>query len=341
MPAALAEKSSEREVAGDDAVAGHVGGVGVAFQRLADGPGGTAADRLRNRSIGGNLPGRDPAHRVINTLLEGSWLVNFDYAHVRIPVRSNTTIMNADHSPLSSPLARRDALRLATGALLASWIPFSATSAVAADAPALSGPYVLPPLPYAFDALEPYIDAETMQIHHDKHHKAYVDNANKLLADQPELQKLSPEEMIKNLSKAPEAIRTGLRNNAGGHVNHTFFWQELKPGGGGKPTGKIAEAITKKFGSFEEFQKQFNDAATKRFGSGWAWLVLKDGDLVITSTANQDNPMMDGDKPIMGLDVWEHAYYLKYRNKRPDYITAWWNLVNWDFINETYDKARS
>ncbi len=178
-----------------------------------------------------------------------------------------------------------------------------------------------------------------MQIHHDKHHKAYVDNANKLLVDHPELSKLSPEELLKNLDKAPEAIRTGLRNNVGGHVNHSLFWLMMSPKGGGKPTGKIAEAIDKKFGSFEQFQAKFNEAATKRFGSGWAWLVSKNGEIEIVSTPNQDPPLLEGQLALLGLDVWEHAYYLKYQNRRADYITAWWNVVNWDFVNEQLTRA--
>ncbi len=211
--------------------------------------------------------------------------------------------------------------------------------AQAAAAPAPDGPYKLPPLPYPYEALEPNIDTWTMQLHHDKHHQAYVDNANRLLVGQAKLSKLTPDELIKNLDEAPEAIRVGLRNNVGGHINHSLFWQMMSPKGGGKPTGDIATAIDKKFGSFEEFQKQFNEAATKRFGSGWAWLVMDDGDLEIYSTANQDPPIMEGKKPLLGLDVWEHSYYLKYQNRRPDYITAWWNVVNWDFVNELLKKA--
>jgi len=178
-----------------------------------------------------------------------------------------------------------------------------------------------------------------MQIHHDKHHKAYVDNANKLLADQPELAKLSPGELIQNLGRAPESIRIGLRNNAGGHVNHSLFWKMMKPGGG-SPSGPVAEAIIAKFGSVDAFQKLLNEAATKRFGSGWAWLSLRNGVLEVTSTPNQDSPLMDGGKPLLGLDVWEHAYYLKYQNRRADYISAWWSVVNWDFVNELYANAK-
>ncbi len=221
--------------------------------------------------------------------------------------------------------------------------PFSILLALVALAPAVlaqSGPYTLPPLPYEPTALEPHIDAQTMTIHHDKHHRAYVDNANKLLADQPELAKLSPEDLLKNLDDAPEAIRKGLRDNVGGHVNHSLFWLMMSPKGGGTPTGALADAINKKFGSFEAFQTQFNEAAKKRFGSGWAWLVLdEDGDLEIVSTPNQDPPLLEDQTALLGLDVWEHAYYLKYQNRRPDYITAWWNIVNWPFVQERYEKA--
>jgi Fe-Mn family superoxide dismutase len=203
-----------------------------------------------------------------------------------------------------------------------------------------SGPYTLPPLPYAPEALEPHIDAETMRIHHGKHHKAYVDNANKLLANQPELAKLSPVELLENLDQAPESIRTGLRNNVGGHVNHSAFWLMMSPDGGGTPTGDLAKAIDSTFGSFDEFKKQFTDAAMKRFGSGWAWLVVKDGKLSILSTPNQDPPLLEGYTAILGLDVWEHAYYLKYQNRRGDYALAWWNTVNWPYVAELYAKAK-
>jgi len=202
-----------------------------------------------------------------------------------------------------------------------------------------SGPYTLPPLPYPYEALEPHIDVETMHLHHDKHHQAYITNANKLLADQPELAKLTPEDLLRNLDKAPEAIRTGLRNNVGGHVNHSLFWLMMSPKGGGTPSGALATAIDKTFGSFAEFQKQFTDAALKRFGSGWAWLVLKDGKLSIVSTPNQDPPLLEEQTALLGLDVWEHAYYLKYQNRRPDYVTAWWNVVNWPFVEEQFAKA--
>lgn len=243
---------------------------------------------------------------------------------------------------------RRTAFRLGLGSiaatLFAGILPQRGLAQTPPAAPAPTGPYTLPPLPYPYEALEPNIDTWTMQIHHDKHHKAYVDNANKLLADQPELAKLSPEELIRQLDKAPESIRTGLRNNVGGHVNHSLFWQMMAPAaasGNPGPTGAIGAALTKSFGSVEAFRKQMNEAATKRFGSGWAWLVLNDGKLEITSTPNQDSPIMDGQIPLLGLDVWEHAYYLKYQNRRADYIAAFWNVVNWDFVAKQYEKAKA
>jgi Fe-Mn family superoxide dismutase len=190
----------------------------------------------------------------------------------------------------------------------------------------------LAPLPYAFDALEPHIDAQTMQIHHGKHHAAYVNNLNAALEKHPELAGKSAEDLIKDLNALPEAIRTAVRNNGGGHVNHTMFWQLMGPNGGGAPTGKVADAITGAFGSFDAFKEQMNKGGATRFGSGWVWLVDAGGKLVVESTANQDNPMMEGKRPIMGIDVWEHAYYLKYQNRRPDYLAAWWSVVNWDAV---------
>jgi Fe-Mn family superoxide dismutase len=190
----------------------------------------------------------------------------------------------------------------------------------------------LPPLPYDFGALEPHIDTQTMQIHHGKHHAAYVNNLNAALEKHPNLQGRSAEELIRNLSAVPEDIRTAVRNNGGGHVNHTMFWK-LMVAGGGSPKGAIADAINSSFGSFDTFKEQFAKAAVGRFGSGWAWLIDNGGKLTIESTPNQDSPLMDGKKPVLGLDVWEHAYYLKYQNRRPDYITAWWNVVNWDEVN--------
>jgi len=191
----------------------------------------------------------------------------------------------------------------------------------------------LAPLPYAFDALEPHIDAQTMQIHHGKHHAAYVNNLNAALEKHPELQGKSAEDLIKDLNALPEAIRTAVRNNGGGHVNHTMFWQLMGPNGGGAPTGKVADAINGAFGSFDAFKEQMNKGGVGRFGSGWVWLVDNGGKLVVESTANQDNPMMEGKRPIMGIDVWEHAYYLKYQNRRPDYLAAWWSVVNWDAVS--------
>ncbi len=199
----------------------------------------------------------------------------------------------------------------------------------------------LPPLPYPFDALEPYIDAKTMEIHHDKHHGAYVTNLNKALEGHPELQKLPVEELLAQIGKVPEAIRTAVRNNGGGHMNHSMFWNIMKTGGGGGPSGDLANAINGAFVGFEEFKKTFAQAATSRFGSGWAWLLLRGDKLVIESTANQDNPVMDGGKAIFGLDVWEHAYYLKYQNRRPEYVEAWWNTVNWDQVADNFTKAKA
>lgn len=209
-----------------------------------------------------------------------------------------------------------------------------------AQGTAQAAPYTVPPLPYAFDALEPYIDAKTMEIHHDKHHGAYVKNLNAALEGQAALAKLSVEELISKIDSVPENIRTAVRNNGGGHANHSLFWKIMKKGGGGEPKGEIADAIKSTFGSFNEFKTKFNEAATKRFGSGWAWLQVKGGKLGIESTANQDNPLMSGAKPVMGIDVWEHAYYLKYQNRRPDYIEAWWNVVNWEQINQNYAHAK-
>ena len=209
-----------------------------------------------------------------------------------------------------------------------------------AQGTAQAAPYTVPPLPYAFDALEPYIDAKTMEIHHDKHHGAYVKNLNAALEGHADLAKLSVEALISKIDSVPENIRTAVRNNGGGHANHSLFWKIMKKGGGGEPKGEIAEAIKATFGSFNEFKAKFNDAATKRFGSGWAWLQIKGGKLGIESTPNQDNPLMSGAKPVMGIDVWEHAYYLKYQNRRPEYIEAWWNVVNWEQINQNYASAK-
>ena len=199
----------------------------------------------------------------------------------------------------------------------------------------------LPPLPYPFDALEPYIDAKTMEIHHDKHHGAYINNLNKALEGHPELQKLPVEELLARIGKVPEAVRTAVRNNGGGHLNHSMFWKIMKKGGGGEPSGDLAAAIKNTFGSFGDFKKTFGQAATSRFGSGWAWLLIRGGKLTVESTANQDNPIIDGGKAIFGLDVWEHAYYLKYQNRRPEYIEAWWNTVNWAQVADNFAQAKA
>jgi len=200
--------------------------------------------------------------------------------------------------------------------------------------------FTLPPLPYASDALEPHIDKMTMEIHHDKHHNAYVTNLNKALDSAPELQSKSLEELLaNNCAIVPESIRTAVRNNGGGHANHSMFWTILGPNGGGAPTGDVASAINSTFGSFDSFKEKFNAAATTRFGSGWAWLLKSGGKLEVTSTANQDSPIMEGKGVVMGLDVWEHAYYLKYQNRRPDYINAWWNVVNWAEVAKRFASA--
>jgi Fe-Mn family superoxide dismutase len=199
--------------------------------------------------------------------------------------------------------------------------------------------YTLPPLPYDFGALEPHIDAKTMEIHHGKHHAAYVNNLNAALKEHPEHQGKPLEQLLAKLEALPESIRTAVRNNGGGHANHSMFWQIMKPSGGGEPTGALAQAITSAFGSFATFKENFGKAGVGRFGSGWAWVIKgKDGKLAITSTPNQDTPLMEGISPIMGLDVWEHAYYLKYQNRRPDYIAAWWNTLNWEEIARRFSS---
>jgi len=192
--------------------------------------------------------------------------------------------------------------------------------------------FTLPALPYANDALEPSIDARTMEIHHTKHHQAYVNNLNAAIEKAPELQGKSLDDLMRGINSVPEAVRTAVRNNGGGHWNHSMFWELMGPGKGGEPTGALADAVKQSFGDFSKFKEQFAAAATGRFGSGWAWLVTDGGKLSITSTPNQDNPLMDGKRAILGLDVWEHAYYLKYQNRRPEYITAWWNVVSWDAV---------
>ena len=194
----------------------------------------------------------------------------------------------------------------------------------------------VPPLPYDYNALEPHIDEQTMRIHHDKHHAAYVTNLNAALEKHPELAGKSVEDLVKGINTVPEDIRPAVRNNGGGHINHTMFWEIMGPAKGGEPTGRIGDAIKSSFGDFEKFKTQMNDAGVKRFGSGWAWLIDAGGKLAIESTANQDSPLMEGKKPLLGIDVWEHAYYLKYQNRRPDYLAAWWSVVNWDAVNTRF-----
>ena len=201
-------------------------------------------------------------------------------------------------------------------------------------------PYTLPDLPYPFDALEPHIDAKTMEIHHGKHHATYVSKVNDALKGHDDLAKMPIEELMGNLSKVPENVRTAVRNNGGGHANHSLFWTVIGPKAGGKPSGDLSAAIDKAFGSFDDFKTKFGDAATTRFGSGWAWLSLDGGNLKIESTPNQDTPLMEGRTPILGLDVWEHAYYLKYQNRRPDYIGAFWNVVNWSEVAKRFKPAK-
>ena len=198
--------------------------------------------------------------------------------------------------------------------------------------------FQLPPLPYAFDALEPHIDAKTMEIHHDKHHAAYVTNLNAALEKFPALQSKSIEALLKEINGVPEEIRTAVRNNGGGHMNHTMFWELMAPKAGGEPTGALADAINKSFGSFAAFKEQFAKAGMGRFGSGWAWLIKHDDKLSIESTANQDQPIMEGKLALLGVDVWEHAYYLKYQNRRADYLAAWWNIVNWNEVAKRFGK---
>lgn len=200
--------------------------------------------------------------------------------------------------------------------------------------------YQLPDLPYAFDALEPHIDARTMEIHHDRHHAAYVNNVNAALERHPNLAAKSIQDVLRDINSVPENIRTAVRNNGGGHANHSLFWQVMSPNGGGRPAGALASAINSAFGGFDALKDEFTKAALGRFGSGWAWLVVGRTDLSVISTANQDSPLMDGLTPILGLDVWEHAYYLKYQNKRGDYVSAWWNVVNWPEVARRFEAAR-
>jgi len=235
-------------------------------------------------------------------------------------------------------ITRRHALK--TTALLTAAVA-TVPGAIAQPAPAVpSGPYKLPPLPYANDALEPHIDARTMEIHHDKHHAGYVANLNKAVADYPDVSRKSVEDLVADLNAVPEKIRTAVRNNGGGHYNHSLFWQMMSKSGGGEPKGELAKAIDASFGSFNAFKEGFGKAGLGQFGSGWAWLVVSQGKLAIESSANQDSPSSSGKQPLLGVDVWEHAYYLKYQNKRGDYISAWWNVVNWEFVTERYAKFK-
>jgi Fe-Mn family superoxide dismutase len=234
-------------------------------------------------------------------------------------------------------LTRRQLLQSAGAGAAA--LALSPLSALAVQDRGQQGPFTLPKLPYAFDALEPHIDAKTMEIHHDRHHKAYVDNLNKAVAGHPDLANKRIGQILRQIDTVPQAIRTAVRNNGGGHYNHSMFWVIMGPKAGGQPKGELAKAIETAFGSFDEFQKQFTNSAMTRFGSGWAWLIHNHGKLAIESTANQDCPLMKGQVPIIGIDVWEHAYYLKYQNKRADYVKAWWSVVNWDHAAERYQRA--
>lgn len=236
-------------------------------------------------------------------------------------------------------ITRRQAIKTtALATVAAAAIP----SVIAQNTPsaAATTPFTLPPLPYALDALEPHIDARTMEIHHDRHHKAYVDNLNKAVAQMSVNSNLTVEDLLKHLGNAPETVRAAIRNHGGGHYNHSLFWQMMKKDGGGEPKAELAKTIESSFGNFTDFKTKFTEAATKVFGSGWAWLVLSEGKLAIESSPNQDSPLSSGKQPLLGLDVWEHAYYLKYQNKRADYIAAWWNVVNWDFVADRYAKLK-
>jgi superoxide dismutase, Fe-Mn family len=200
--------------------------------------------------------------------------------------------------------------------------------------------FQVPALPYGFDALEPHIDARTMEIHHDKHHAAYVNNVNKALESHPDLQQKSVEDLLRGIDSVPESIRTAVRNNGGGHANHSLFWQIMGPGGGGKPGGDLASAIDRDLGGFDAFKEKLTNSAVGQFGSGWGWLVWSGGKLEVFGRPNQDSPLMEHKQPVLGVDVWEHAYYLKYQNRRPDYLAAWWNTVNWQAVEQIFAKAR-
>jgi Fe-Mn family superoxide dismutase len=276
-------------------------------------------------------------------------------------MKNNPVMMTRRHALKSTALAAAACASVTT--IQKVWGQGAVTSGGNA---APSGPFKLPPLPYSFDALEPHIDAKTMEIHHDKHHAAYVANLNKALADAPDLAKKSIEDLVRDLTAVPEKIRMAVRNLGGGHYNHTLFWQMMKKDGGGEPKGDVAPMIDKSFGSFSAFKEKFTEAATKQFGSGWAWLVAgPNKTLAIEATPNQDTPLSSsvssaeseafrkrygltgnqgmgpGKIPILGIDVWEHAYYLKYQNRRPEYIAAWFNVINWDFVNEQLTKAKA
>ena len=242
-------------------------------------------------------------------------------------------------------MTRRQALKSTALATIACATVSSLNTVSAEPAPAGStaptGPFTLPPLPYPIDALEPHIDARTMEIHHDKHHAAYVTNLNKALAESPDLGNKSVEDLLKDLNTLPEKVRTAVRNQGGGHYNHTLFWQMMKKNGGGQPKGALASAIDKSFGSFSGFRDKLTESATKVFGSGWAWLLMDGKGLKIESAPNQDAPVSQGKEALLGIDVWEHAYYLKYQNRRPEYIAAWFNVVNWDFVTERYEKLKA
>ena len=248
------------------------------------------------------------------------------------------------NTPRTASITRRQALITIGSGVALTGLAALTSRAESTDSkppapPAPPSPWDLPKLAYGYDALEPYIDTQTMQIHHTKHHQAYITNAKKLLEGHPDWRSRSPEYLVKNIELVPEVIRTGIRNNAGGHVNHSFFWTILSPNAGGAPGNTVGEAITASFGSFDEFKKQFTDAAMKRFGSGWAWLVAQDGKLSITSTANQDSPLSTGATPLLGVDVWEHAYYLHYQNRRADYLAAFWNVVHWAQVDTYYQST--
>jgi superoxide dismutase, Fe-Mn family len=242
-------------------------------------------------------------------------------------------------------MTRRQALKTASLAVTAcafgTTVPDATAQSTATVAHSTTGPFALPPLPYAFDALEPHFDARTMEIHHNLHHAAYVGNLNKAVAEFPELGRKSIEELLKDLASVPEKIRTAVRNQGGGHCNHSLFWLMLSRSGGGEPKGELAHAVERAFGGISGFKSKFSEAATKVFGSGWAWLVLDGGDLRIETSPNQDTPLSQAKQPLLGLDVWEHAYYLKYQNRRPEYIGAFWNVVNWDFVAERHAKFKA